>query len=687
MKKYIFLLLFGMQYFIAVSQNQDSVLALQEIVISGEKLSLQSENVSNVEKISLQNNVDIQGLSLAQKLTAVAGVSNLSTGSGIGKPVIRGLSGSRIAVFSQGVRIENQQWGEEHGLGLDEHGYESVEIVKGPASLLYGSDALGGVLAFSGESFAENNSLSAKLVSEYNSNTNGWRNNAGLKMSKKRLHFNVFGTYTTHEDYTDGADNKVDNSRFNTGDIKTTVAYMGANFHSSLHYNFLSENYGLTEPEEEEEGEEHHHSTVNPRTPELPYQHLQTHIAGSNNTWFFANDSRLKVDLGFVSNRRQEFEEEHEHGVTETPEEHEEHEGEAALDMLLNTFSYNARWFSPLWAKHWKLTVGSQGLYQQNENSGEERLIPNATTAEIGVFAVSDFYFSDKSYWQIGVRADNRYINSTADDDFSAFSDNFAAFNFSTGVFLKLPKKFSLRANIASGYRAPNMFELLSNGGHGGANRFEIGNAELKTENSYQVDFSFSYRSEHLELFVNPYFNYIHHYIYLQPTDAIRDEMPVYQYTQDDARLYGGEAGFHLHPHPADWLHLEASYANVFGENADGKDLPLIPSQKINATVSANFKGKKMLRKYAFYLQNQYSFEQKRIADYETPTPAYNVLNAGVSFTMAIKRITSIEVDIACNNIFNEKYYDHLSRYKNEGIYNMGRNFIFRLSVPIEAKL
>ncbi|GHT12687.1 TonB-dependent receptor [Bacteroidia bacterium] len=624
---------------------------LQEVVVSGNSSKLQGENVANVAKLSLANNPETQGLSLSQKLAGVAGISNFSTGVGIGKPVIRGLSGNRIAVFSQGIRIENQQWGDEHGLGLDENGYEQVEIIKGPASLLYGSDALGGVLYFSDERYAKENSVESAIGSEYNSNTRGWRNKGAFKLSKNRFHWNAFGGYTTHEDYANGNHNLVPNSRFHTGDFKTLLGYTGNKFVSSLKYSFLNEQYGLTEMEEDAE------TITNGRQPELPYQDLTTHLASSENTFFFDNEAKLKFDLGYIFNNRKEF----------------ENGADAALDMNLGTLSYNVKWYSPK-IQNWTLIAGSQGMYQTNKNQGEEELIPNAATTDAGIFAMADYHYSDKAYWQTGLRVDGRHIDSD-------ISKSYFAFNFSTGIFQPLTKNLLARANLSSGYRAPNMFELLSDGVHEGTNRYEIGSPTLKTENSYQIDASLDYKNEHFELFLNPYFNYIRNYIYLQPSGETRDEQPVYHYTQAHAYLYGGETGFHFHPHPLDWLHLEGSYSATFGEDAGHQDLPLMPSQKINATIRASFSGNKTASKFSVYLQELYSYTQNRIAEYETSTGAYNLINAGLSFEFQFGKQT-ILFNAAVNNLFNKAYYDHLSRYKSNGIYNMGRNFTFRLSLP-----
>jgi iron complex outermembrane receptor protein len=633
---------------------QPSTHELQEVVVTENTSRLQGENVMNVEKLDLTNGT-VQGVSLAEKLASVAGIDNLSTGAGIGKPVIRGLSGNRIAVFSQGIRLENQQWGDEHGLGLDENGYEQVEIIKGPASLLYGSDALGGVLYFVDERYAKNNSIQAGFNSEFNGNSSGFRNAGTFKLSKKRLHWNLFGGYTAHADYRDGSSRWVPNSRFNTGNLKTALGYVGNKFMTSLKYSFLHEKYGLTETEEQDG------FYKNSRKLLVPYQDLTTHIISSENTVFFDDDSKLKIDAGYIFNNRKELENSRE---------------EAGLNMNLHTFSYNAKWYSPRWNRRWTLTAGSQGMAQDNSNHGEEILIPDAKTYDFGVFAMTDFYYAQKAYWQFGLRFDTRHITGETLDR------QYYSFNFSTGIYQPVTENLSFRLNLSSGFRAPNMYELLSNGVHHGTNRYETGNPGLSTENSYQIDASLNYNVRHIEFFVNPYFNYIRNYIYLQPTADRIDNVPVFSYAQNDAFLYGGEAGFHFHPHPLDWLHIKGSYGGAFGQDTRHNDLALMPSQKINAMLSASFSSGKILKKFTVYMQNQYSFAQNRIAGNELPTPGYNLLNAGIIVEFGTES-QPVQLNISANNLLNETYYDHLSRYKANGIYNIGRSFNVKISVPM----
>ncbi|MDR1761329.1 MAG: TonB-dependent receptor, partial [Bacteroidales bacterium] len=549
----------------------------------------------------------------------------------------------------------------------------------------YGSDALGGVLYFVDERYAKNNSFDAVLSSDFNSNSLGFRNNGAFKLSKNRLHGNIFGGYTTHADYKDGNNNVVPNSRFNTGNLKTSLGYTGNTFTTSLKYSFLNEKYGLTEVHEhEEEGheEEHEEEEVyqNGRKPLMPYQNLTTHLVSSENIFFFSNASKLKIDVGYVFNNRKEFEgEHHEHEGEESAEETEEHD-EAALNMNLHTLSYNARWYSPRLNERWTLTTGTQGMVQKNSNHGEEILIPDANTSDFGIFAMTDFYYAHKAYWQLGLRFDSRYITS------ETFDKRYNSLNFSTGIFQPLVKGLSFRLNISSGFRAPNMYELLSNGVHHGTNRYEIGNSGLKTENSYQIDASLQYNTKHIEFFINPYFNYIRNYIYLQPSADNIDDIPVFNYTQLDAFLYGGETGFHFHPHPLDWLHIEGSYGSTFGQDIQHNYLALMPSQKINTMISANFSLKKAVKKFSVYLQNQYSFAQDKVADNELSTPDYNVLNAGIMFEFGIQS-QPLQLTISANNLLNEVYYDHLSRYKAYEIYNMGRSFNVKLVMLLSGRL
>ncbi|MBA4743877.1 MAG: TonB-dependent receptor [Muricauda sp.] len=658
-------------------QMVPSAIEMDEVVLSTPFHKLQRENVMKVEQKSMEELKQQGGITLSEGITNIPGVSSVSTGVGIGKPVIRGLSFNRVLVYTQGVRLENQQYGGEHGLGINDAGISSVEVIKGPASLLYGSDALGGVLYLNPEKFEASGQTSGDVNMRYFTNTLGYNANAGFKTSGEKLKFLVRGAYATNADYETGDGTSVTNSRFNEADLKTGLAYQVSKFKTELRYNYNASELGIPE----EIGVQN-----NDRDPLEPYQELSTHIISSKNNLFFKKSS-LEATFGYTVNDRKEFEEHHhdEHeGEEHEGEEHEEGEG-AALDMRLSTFNYNIQ-FNPQWGKMTTI-FGVQGMHQTNENFGEEVLVPNATTNDFGVLATSHIHFN-KSDLQIGLRYDLRSINGEesgieGDEEYiPALNKDFNSFNAAVGYRMDLTQNVMGRLNLATGFRAPNLSELTSNGLHSGANRVEIGNPDLDSEQNFQIDLALEYGNKHLEAYINSFYNIVNDYIYLEPTGEFRELDPIYDFQQQNAILYGGEFGFHLHPHPIDWLHLESSYDIVFGELEDKSDLPLIPANRWTNTFRVEWnKSKQDYKCYAFVTLQTF-FDQNKVADFETPTSRYNLFNVGVGGDLRIFN-QKVGYSITGNNLFDKNYISHLSRLKADGIANIGRNISFNLNVPL----
>ncbi|CAM1340254.1 TonB-dependent receptor [Tenacibaculum aestuarii] len=660
-------------------QLEESIFKIDEVIISTPFNKLQSENVMKVERLSARALQKTGATTLSEGITNIAGVSQVSTGASIGKPVIRGLSGNRVLVYTQGIRLENQQFGGEHGLGINDAGVAGVEVIKGPASLLYGSDALGGVLYIQPEKFVPENTTKLNVSQRYFSNTLGTNTSLGFKSSLKKWQFLARGTYAQHADYKT-PDYRVTNTRFNEKDLKLGVGFHEKNFSSELRYNFNNSKLGLTEGIGEQTKETH---------LETPYQDIDNHIISLHNHVFFKN-SKLDIDLGYTINNRQEFEEHEEHEEGETEEEHEEHEeGEAALDMKLKTFSYNTKYHLPKFGK-FEVLVGAQGLHQTNTNFGEELLIPNATVNDFGVFTTANFEWDDNTSLQAGIRYDNRGITTerheVAHEDeihiFEAIDKSYNSFTASFGAKTLLFNSITSRFNVASGFRAPNLAELTSNGVHHGTNRFEVGNNNLVNEKNLQFDLSLDYNSEHFELFANGFYNTLNDYIYLSPTGDVEDGAPVYTYLQENAKLYGGEFGFHLHPHPLDWLHLESSFEMVIGKQDNGNYLPLIPANTLKNTLRTEFSNEKWLPNgYASVSLHSY-FKQDNISEFETATPAYNLVNLGVGGDIMISKYT-FTTSLTVNNLFDKKYINHLSRLKPDTIFNPGRNIVLGINFTI----
>ena len=641
---------------------EPSLFQMDEVIVATSFHKLQSQNVMKVDHESMKSLQQKGTSTLIEGLETLPGISQISTGTSIGKPVIRGLSGNRVLVYSQGVRLENQQFGEEHGLGLNDAGVESVEIIKGPASLLYGSDALGGVLYFNPEKFAKSNTFEGDFSQKIFSNTLGSNSSLGVKKSSENWKYLVRGSNTVHSDYKIADGNRVTNTRFNETDLKTGIGYSNSILSTVLRYNFNKLDLGIPENGIAEQSSS--------STTEYPKQAVTNHLLSLNSTLFFST-SKLDIDFGFISNNRSEFED----------------SDVANLKMKLNTLNYNLKYHLPKAGKLESI-FGIQGMTQTNVNSGAEYLIPNAKTNDFGLFGTSNYEWNS-NVLQAGIRFDNRNINTESygilgdEGSFEALTKSYNSFNCSLGYKTDLSKEFTLRVNVASGFRAPNLAELTSNGVHEGSNRYEIGNSNLATEQNVQTDLNLEYQNSHFEFFANGFFNKINNYIYLNPSPTTIAGYDVFNYFQTDAMLYGGEFGLHFHPHPLDWLHFESSFETVTGEKQSrglGSDfLPFIPANNWNNSMRAEFNIKNWLKDGYATLNVSNTFDQRKVSGFETYSEGYTLVNLGIGGQINIGK-THFNFNLNGNNLFNKSYIAHLSRLKNDGIPNIGRNIVLGIN-------
>jgi iron complex outermembrane receptor protein len=653
---------------------EDAIFGLDEVILSVPFYKLQSENVMKVEYAKAKTLKRNGAVTLIEGLESIAGVSQISTGTSIGKPVIRGLSGNRVLVYAQGVRLENQQFGGEHGLGVNQAGIESIEVIKGPASLLYGSDALGGVIYFNPEKFASEATFEGDFGQQYYSNTQGSSTTLGFKQSFEKWKFLVRGAYDTHLDYEIPEKKRVTNTRYNELNFNTGIRFNNEIISSELRYNLNTSNLGLTEGIE---------AQSESRILDVPFQTVQNQIVSLHNH-IFLNNSSFDIDLGYTHNNRNEFEDHEEH-----EDEHEEEEG-PALSMKLKTFNYNLKYNLPK-MKNFEAIIGIQGMEQTNTNFGEELLIPDAEISDFGMLATGVLYF-EKSALQGGIRFDNRNIITSrhevqheGEDEihvFNAIDKSYNNVTASLGYKFDPLQNTTVRINLATGHRAPNLAELTSNGVHHGTNRFEMGNNDLKSEQNFQTDISLEYKNEHLEFFVNGFYNKLDDYIFLNPTGEIEDDAEVFQYAQDNAKLYGGEIGFHLHPHPLDWLHLESTFETVIGKQTNGDYLPLIPANTWKNTFRTEFENGSWLSGGYSSLTITSTFKQTNVSDFETSTDGYTLLNFGIGGEIHLGNL-NFEVTANANNLFDTSYISHLSRLKSDNINAIGRNIILGINFKI----
>lgn len=626
---------------------------IDEILVSSLFNKTQNENVVKIDHINLKQIQNEGAINLSDALATNPGVNVVSTGVSIGKPVIRGLSGNRVLTYAQGIRLENQQFGEEHGLGLNANGQESVEIIKGPASLLYGSDAMGGVLYFNPEKYAANNKTELAVNQVVNSNTQGINTSVTFKNSVDKFKFLVQNNYASHADYKLPNGERVLNTRFIENDFKLGTSYVTSRYTADFRYNFNDLNLGL--PEENLEN-------IGFRTSLFPSQKIENHLLSFNQKLYFKN-SKLEATAGYVFNDRKEL----------------ESQDETALFMKLKTFNYNVRYYLPDFGK-FETIIGFQGMNQENRNFGEEKLIPDAKIDDIGFFGTSQYKFN-KNIIQFGMRYDFRNVITKAfgengtEGAFQKLDKKYESVNASLGFKTDVTDKITSRINFASGFRAPNLSELSSNGVHEGSNRYEIGNSNLKTEQNFQVDLNVDYNSEHFDFFGNGFYNNINNYIFISPNGNTIDTNFVYDYLQNNAVLYGGETGIHLHLHEIDWLHMTSSYEMVIGKLENNLSLPLIPANQWKNNFRANFHLSKNIKNSFVFFQANYTFNQNKIGDFETKTNDYLLLSSGIGTDIQLNKAT-FNLFLTATNLLNKEYVAHLSRLKSDGIYNMGRNIV-----------
>lgn len=666
-----------------------------------------------ITKINKAELLATPSTNLIDALTRQPGINQVSTGPAISKPVIRGLGYNRLVVINDGVRQEGQQWGDEHGIEIDENSVSRVEIVKGPASLMYGSDAMAGVINVITTAPAPAGTIRGDILSSYQTNNLQRSLFGNLGGNNNGFTWNAWGDYKAAGDYRNRYDGRVFNSKFNEHNWGGNIGYNGAWGFSHLIASSFDQKLGIVEGNRDSAGNLvkamaggmetlPSESDFNETNPLVPYQHIQ-HVKIISDNSFRVGSGRVTLNLGWQENQRTEF------GNPDDP-------SEKSLQFVLRTFNYTTAYhFAD--KNGWTTAVGAGGMLQSNANKGLEVLIP-----EYGMFDIGAYVYSQKTIGKStvsgGVRYDNRFLDSRSLEEggslkFRGFQKNFSNLSGSAGVSYAATDHFLLKLNLARGFRAPSIPELASNGAHEGTNRYEYGNQDLRSETSWQGDAGVELNSEHVLLTASTFYNRIDHFIFYSKLsgtgggDSLVNTgnayIPAYQFGQRNATLYGGEILLDIHPHPLDWLHWENTLSYVRGQFAtpiEGtNDVPSIPATKwISEWRAALLKNGKSLKNLSLHFELDHSFAQNRpFTAYatETATPAYTLLNAGLSTDIVHGDKVLFSLYFLGNNLADVAYQDHLSRLKytdvnavtgRQGVFNTGRNFMIKLNIPLSLK-
>lgn len=666
---------------------------IQEAVVTGSPFFSSSKknsvSISTIDKKTLRTN---PASNMVDALTNVPGISQITTGNGISKPVIRGLGYNHVIVLNDGLRQEGNQWGDEHGIEIDQFSADRIEILKGPASLFYGSDAMGGVINILEPMPVEDGKIAGEINSTYAANNHHISNSAMLNGNYKDFVWRARGTYTNSGSYRNPA-GYVYNSGYNENTINLLAGINRSWGFSHLHYSTYNTNIGLVEGKKDSatgkfvdaEGHVVPDAQLMGRTLALPFQGISHQKLSLVNN-FLIGKGQLKVNAGWQDSKRKEFAE-----SFIVP----------GLFFNLNTYSYDAR-YQVSNTNKFEYAFGLSGMTQQNRNEGKEYLVPDFHLQDVG-----GFVFCKKDYGKItinaGTRYDARFISGDAlildtngipsnvgDTLFKPFKSKPSAFSGGIGGTWALSDKFNLKLNIGRGYRTPNIAELSSNGIHEGTFRYEIGNTDLKAETSLQFDAELSAEVGKFSAGINGFYNSISNYIYKRQLNneiiiLNGNSFPVYRFVQGNSTLKGGE--FRMDYHPKDNIHFSNELAYVSAENMESKQpLPFIPPfhTRHELTYSFNCKSKNIVNPY-LKAEMKLIASQNRIDAFETTTKGYQLFSLSTGTDIRVGK-QSGSLFISCNNLFNQGYYDHLSRLKEVSIENMGRNVTFGLNIPFGVR-
>jgi iron complex outermembrane receptor protein len=673
------------------------------------------------------------------------GVSAVTTGPNVSKPFIHGLGYNRVVTAEDGIRQEGQQWGDEHGIEVDQNSIDRIEIIKGPASLSYGSDAIGGVVNLITPSPVPDGKILGSVQGIYGTNQ-------GLMNGSFRLQGNqngwVWGTIISGKeakDFQNPHDGRVFHTGYKEGDARAMVGINKSWGYSYLNASIFDDFQEIPDGSRDSATRQFTQQISDADTyrPIVPasilnsyaitplHQHVQLYRIYDNSNFRLGNGN-LIVNLGYQFSHRREYTHYTEPDIP-------------GLNLHLATYTYDVKYNFDL-GNDYETTVGVNGQYQNNAIDG-------ATVFPIPAyhqFDIGPFFIIKKSFGKLdlsaGARYDSRSITeqaafvdttnvfypslytgsnpSTAPNvyqHFPALSKTFSGATGSFGATYNFSDAFLLKGNIARGFRAPSIAELSANGADPGSSIYHVGNANFKPEFSVQGDIGAFLTLPNVTASVELFDNNIQNYIFQEqivdsqgnPVRVNPDGSPnpngiysKFTYVQSTARIDGGE--FYLDIHPLPWLHFANSLTLTYGTNLGNgghqpdslKYLPFIPPLHTHSELRGTFaKGFSSFKNvYAFVGFDHYNAQDKFFAAYgtETYTAGYNLLSAGIGANLvnaAGKKV--IELFIEGTNLANVAYQSNMSRLKyfdnanvpagvQPGIFNMGRNISFKVVVPFD---
>lgn len=666
----------------------------------------QSQTIMVLDRDFLERN---NGGTFANALEKLPGISTINTGVGISKPVIRGMSFNRIMINDRGIKQEGQQWGADHGLEIDPFDVDRVEVVKGPSSLLYGSDGMAGVINIAPPAFKQDNEIEGSFTSMYRSNNDMFSNSLSVEGNQGDL---VFGGRFTMQDFADYRvpadqfnyagfilpiyENRLKNTAGRERHFSTMAGVKKDWGYSTLTVSRFDQEAGIFAGAVGVPNSFNLRHDGDFRNIDIPRQSNQ-HLKVLWNNSILLNDYWLELDMGYQKNERREFSRPHAQEVApDNPF------GNLALSLVLDVWTANAR-ISKTHGEKGQSIFGFNSQYSINRQSGFEFLLPNFESLQAGLFYFREHKFTPDFVVNAGLRLDGAYhdieehlqpiyermrptgeMDQRNPDIQREFFNGSGSAGFSW-VFLE---KFNLKFNVGSAYRIPTPIELSSNGVHHGNFRHEVGNAGLERERSYQTDLNLAYSSKKFLVTFSPFFGYYDGYIYLAPAprfSPLPGSSIIWEYRQNNAIFTGGELMTNISPLKNLTFNLGAEY--VYNQNLDtGLPLPLTPPLSVLSGVEYKLpKIRNVFDNLYVFAEVRQAADQNRVDRNERTTEGYTLLEAGLGGDVKFGN-QEVKFQLSGQNLTNTVYFNHLSRYRLLNLPEQGRNISFSIKVPLNIR-
>lgn len=679
--------------------------SLDEVVVEGTyKTILNREDSRSIVVVNERFLEQHRSGSLVQTLRRLPGVSSIDIGSGQSKPLIRGLGFDRVVVTENGVAHEGQQWGADHGLEINQYGVENVQIIKGPASLMYGSGAIGGVIDL--KNFFVPGQYSSGVETDLTGKSNNQSLGGSVTYFKRWDQFFMRAGFSMidYADYRVPADSIEYYSyyfRLKDGQMRNTAGYENS---GNLVTGWISEKITtrLTISQlkarsgffANAHGLEIRASSIDydrsSRTIDLPFQQVR-HRKVLSNTTYRSGGHQIRINAGWQHNLREEFSEAVAHGYMPKPPDNLERW------FQKETSSINVRWKIPEAGRH-NLTVGGDTEHQENEIDGWGFIIPAFQSFESGLFIHDKIFLTPPWVVNAGIRVDFSRIKIESHRDwFATPGENggeyilrapesqrdFSFVSWALGVNYHKQQSF-FKLNLGNGFRMPLPKELAANGMNYHMYRYEKGDINLSPEVSWQLDAAIGHETNDLKLELNPFVTWFPNYIYLGPEKGYHQGLQKFNYRENEVFRAGGELAFQyrITDRVESSVESEYVYSRQLTGDKEGYTLPFSPPWTTDFSVE--YKYPSLFSFEEFTLRGEYRLvaAQNEIVPPEKKTPGYGLtsVQAGVSRRWGK---TQVSWYFQVRNLFNVRYLDHTSFYRLIEAPGPGQNFILSMNISL----